>query len=309
MLLGEEIPYRKFGYKTLGEFMQSEKAFKTFVNHNGELMVDASIDKKTAHIAEMVGRQKQAKPKSRGKSRRFAPVRNNYQSNRMPSSSYASSWKPQNLTPTKDNKKNVMMHRRKSLKHSYSTSGNSNGSSQSERLTRNVSSPPLQRDNIQQRDNKPRPPPTMHREKSFNKPKAQSTPAVTPAATPEQNGSKQTKENSLSKENSLAKENSFAKDYSFGRENSFEINYNTGDCLARKYLSRENSNDTSTRSHKVLGRQSSITKVGVDSFFVFINNILFVFYLLLFIIRISSGIQFTHLCATKYKNMFIIYNF
>ncbi|XP_044729584.1 tudor domain-containing protein 7-like [Chrysoperla carnea] len=103
MLLGEEIPFKKLGYKTLLDFVTKENAFKIVKSPTGEVMVDATPDAKSAHIVDMITKQKTKSRGSKGRtrSRRFAPVQNTVStSNRIPSSQN-NNWKPKALTPVK----------------------------------------------------------------------------------------------------------------------------------------------------------------------------------------------------------------
>lgn len=57
-LLGERIPYVKLGHKTLESFICSVPTLLTSRTSNGELLVDAQVSEKSAHISTMVHKQK-----------------------------------------------------------------------------------------------------------------------------------------------------------------------------------------------------------------------------------------------------------
>ncbi|XP_018566265.1 tudor domain-containing protein 7 isoform X2 [Anoplophora glabripennis] len=62
-LIGERIPYFKLGFKRLEDFIQSVPTLVISKGVNGETFVDAKICQKSAHITEMVQKQKQDKKK------------------------------------------------------------------------------------------------------------------------------------------------------------------------------------------------------------------------------------------------------
>lgn len=61
LIMGEGIPFRALGYRSLEEFLKSAKTLKVFRNNNGEIVVDAETSAQSAHIAEMVQKQKAPK--------------------------------------------------------------------------------------------------------------------------------------------------------------------------------------------------------------------------------------------------------
>ncbi|CAH1996529.1 unnamed protein product [Acanthoscelides obtectus] len=61
-LIGERIPYQKVGFKSLTDFIDSVPTL-VLSEQNGELYVDAKINSKSAHISEMVCKQKTGKNK------------------------------------------------------------------------------------------------------------------------------------------------------------------------------------------------------------------------------------------------------
>lgn len=63
MLMGERIPYFKLGFKKLEDFVQSEPTLLMSRGNNGEIYVDAKSCHKSAHITEMVHKQKADKKK------------------------------------------------------------------------------------------------------------------------------------------------------------------------------------------------------------------------------------------------------
>lgn len=63
MLMGEQIPYTKLGYKTLEEFVCSVDTLTTCKGPTGELLVDAVSSQQTKHITDMINKQKSSKKK------------------------------------------------------------------------------------------------------------------------------------------------------------------------------------------------------------------------------------------------------
>lgn len=59
-MVGTRIPYSSYGFKSLEDFLRSQACF-TLTNVQGQVLVDAKISGKSAHISEMVGRQKTSK--------------------------------------------------------------------------------------------------------------------------------------------------------------------------------------------------------------------------------------------------------
>lgn len=62
-ILGEYIPYRKCGFKTLEDLVRSLPNVRLSVV-GSEIFIDAKPDEKTAHIVDLVRNQKPAKKKS-----------------------------------------------------------------------------------------------------------------------------------------------------------------------------------------------------------------------------------------------------
>ncbi|KAJ8958426.1 hypothetical protein NQ318_002212 [Aromia moschata] len=62
-LVGERIPFFKLGFKKLEDFIQSEPSL-VISRSGGEVYVDAKTSEKSAHITELVERQKNEKEKS-----------------------------------------------------------------------------------------------------------------------------------------------------------------------------------------------------------------------------------------------------
>lgn len=63
MLMGEQIPYVKLGYKTLEDFICSVDTLATSRAPTGELLVDAVSTQQTKHITDMINKQKSSKKK------------------------------------------------------------------------------------------------------------------------------------------------------------------------------------------------------------------------------------------------------
>lgn len=63
MLMGCDIPYKKFGFKSLEDFLQNVPTLLTKKTESG-FFVDAKPSEKTNHIADMVARQKTTKKKT-----------------------------------------------------------------------------------------------------------------------------------------------------------------------------------------------------------------------------------------------------
>lgn len=62
-ILGEYIPYRKCGFKTLEDLVRSLPNVRLSVV-GSEIFIDAKPDEKTAHIVNLVRNQKPVKKKS-----------------------------------------------------------------------------------------------------------------------------------------------------------------------------------------------------------------------------------------------------
>ncbi|XP_057667390.1 tudor domain-containing protein 7 isoform X1 [Diorhabda carinulata] len=61
LIMGEGIPFRDVGYKSLEEFLKSAQTLKVFRNNKGDIVVDAETSAQSAHIVEMVQKQKTPK--------------------------------------------------------------------------------------------------------------------------------------------------------------------------------------------------------------------------------------------------------
>lgn len=61
MLMGEQIPYAKLGFRTLEDFIFSITTLKTHKGPNGELLVDAKASKESMHMSSMINKQKEKK--------------------------------------------------------------------------------------------------------------------------------------------------------------------------------------------------------------------------------------------------------
>lgn len=59
--MGEGIPYSKVGYKSLEEFITSIDCLITRRGPNGEMLVDAKASKDSAHLTNMINKQKTKK--------------------------------------------------------------------------------------------------------------------------------------------------------------------------------------------------------------------------------------------------------
>lgn len=66
MLMGEDIPYKRFGYNKIEDFLKALPTLNVTKESNGQIYVDAAPTEKTAHIASLVNRQKSA-PKKKSK--------------------------------------------------------------------------------------------------------------------------------------------------------------------------------------------------------------------------------------------------
>lgn len=62
--MGCDIPYKKFGYTSLEEFLQSIPTLITKKTDRG-FFINAKPSEKTSHIADMVAKQKRSKKKTR----------------------------------------------------------------------------------------------------------------------------------------------------------------------------------------------------------------------------------------------------
>lgn len=67
MLLGQEIPYARLGFKTLEELICSSPLLITSRGPKGEFYVDAKPNEKSAHISDLVNQQKPSAPKKNPK--------------------------------------------------------------------------------------------------------------------------------------------------------------------------------------------------------------------------------------------------
>lgn len=63
MLMGEQIPYMKLGYKTLEDFINSVETLTISKAPTGEILVDAVSSQQTRHITDMINKQKSNKKK------------------------------------------------------------------------------------------------------------------------------------------------------------------------------------------------------------------------------------------------------
>lgn len=61
MLMGEDIPYVRLGYKNLEEFLVTVDSLTTSRGPSGEMLIDAKASKETAHITSMINKQKSKK--------------------------------------------------------------------------------------------------------------------------------------------------------------------------------------------------------------------------------------------------------
>ncbi|KAJ8916640.1 hypothetical protein NQ315_000285 [Exocentrus adspersus] len=93
-LVGEKIPYFKLGYKRLEDFLSSEPTLVISKSNNGDVFVDAKISEKSAHITEMVFRQKDDKKKVLRKAVRFT-------SSAAPAKT--AKWRPRDVAPKSQN--------------------------------------------------------------------------------------------------------------------------------------------------------------------------------------------------------------
>ena len=75
-LEGRPIPYRDFGYDSLEKFLLDHPKLNSMRNEEGELVFMAQLSKETAHIQNMIARQKSKKKKKGGKRKpgMFRPV-------------------------------------------------------------------------------------------------------------------------------------------------------------------------------------------------------------------------------------------
>lgn len=60
MIIGCDVPFKKFGYKSLEEFLQNVPSLITRKTENG-FYIDARPSEKTHHISDMVNKQKKSK--------------------------------------------------------------------------------------------------------------------------------------------------------------------------------------------------------------------------------------------------------
>lgn len=63
-LTGERIPFQKLGYSSLESFLQSEPSIVTTKSSNGQIFVDARTSDSSAHITNMINKQKSSKKKT-----------------------------------------------------------------------------------------------------------------------------------------------------------------------------------------------------------------------------------------------------
>ena len=68
---GNALPFRQLGYSRLEDFLQSAPHIIKCTIEQGMTVVQAVRQEKTAHIQELVARQRKAKSKSKGSSSRF----------------------------------------------------------------------------------------------------------------------------------------------------------------------------------------------------------------------------------------------
>ena len=68
---GSSLPFRKLGFSRLEEFLQSAPQTIRCTYDQGMMLVQAVGHKETAHIQELVAKQKKAKSKSKGSVSRF----------------------------------------------------------------------------------------------------------------------------------------------------------------------------------------------------------------------------------------------
>lgn len=61
-IIGCDVPFRKFGYKSLEEFLQSIPSLITKKTESG-FYIDARPNEKTTHISDMVNKQKNTSKK------------------------------------------------------------------------------------------------------------------------------------------------------------------------------------------------------------------------------------------------------
>lgn len=61
--MGMDIPFKKLGYNTIEEFIKSIPSLSVSTGSRGELLIDAKANEKSAHVAELVNRQKDSKKK------------------------------------------------------------------------------------------------------------------------------------------------------------------------------------------------------------------------------------------------------
>uniref|UniRef100_A0A1B6CRM9 HTH OST-type domain-containing protein n=1 Tax=Clastoptera arizonana TaxID=38151 RepID=A0A1B6CRM9_9HEMI len=57
-MIGEPIPFKKFGFSSLEAFLRGIPDFHIFQNHSGELMVEAKVKEESAHVSSLIRRQK-----------------------------------------------------------------------------------------------------------------------------------------------------------------------------------------------------------------------------------------------------------
>lgn len=85
-MIGQKIPFQELGFKKLEDFLQSEITFKVSWRGN-DLVIKAEPTAKSAHIADMVSKQKTSKKKiSRVHFNNYRSTHNNYQQ--------TSKWRP-----------------------------------------------------------------------------------------------------------------------------------------------------------------------------------------------------------------------
>lgn len=62
-MVGEDIPYVKLGHRNLEEFLMTVDSLTTCRGPSGEMLIDAKGSKETAHLTDMINRQKSTKKK------------------------------------------------------------------------------------------------------------------------------------------------------------------------------------------------------------------------------------------------------
>jgi hypothetical protein len=68
MLEGYDIPYRRLGYPTLEQFLESVPDVSLSLGQGGELVLQAIPNKNTAHVASLVSKQKSVSKRTRSSS-------------------------------------------------------------------------------------------------------------------------------------------------------------------------------------------------------------------------------------------------